>query len=322
MRLILLLGLVLALGLSAAAEKIVGAWTMAGLNKVCEDHVPVNQSGPLCTYQFMIDESAEPALPMTWCTVTAHSLDEQGINNTFYDVPCREGGVAGVYRVHSLWHRSGFTVFSVVNVTGGVYASFAYRDRDLEGLRRAPTRTEPSYELGAKTRPSDEDADMNRPHHGEGDDSDSGGGGGGGGGSRRAASIAGRRLYAGGGHVEVEACDPNVWVVRNLSRNARPVVQTVLFRFNMVRCDEVIRCKLEAVGNNPTTVDIKFDNFADVPCENRTGINVSWGYKADTDGGIMTLKDVGQRRRAFLGWDNVNSRVRIEEEASGVSEVY
>lgn len=104
--------------------------------------------------------------------------------------------------------------------------------------------------------------------------------------------------------------------------DARPVMQTVLFRFDMVRCDDVVHCKFEALGNNPKTVDIKYDNFADVPCENKTDINVSWDYKADTDGGIMTLKDVGQHRRAFLGWDNVNSRVRIEEEASGVSAVY
>ncbi|KAL8383031.1 hypothetical protein RB595_006682 [Gaeumannomyces hyphopodioides] len=315
MRLIILLGPILALGLSAAAEKIVGSWTMAGLNKACEDYVGFNKSGPLCTYQFMIDEMSEPTLPMTWCTVTAHSFDTQGRNNTFYDVPCREGGVAQVYRVHSLWHRGGFIVLSVVNLAEGVYASFAYRDRDLEGLKKAPTRTEPSYELGARTRPADEDADTNRPRRG-GDDEP------GPDGNRRVTSIAGRRLYAGGGHVETEACDPNVWVVRNLSRNARSVMQTMLFRFDMVRCEEVIHCKLETMGNNPTTVDIKYDNFADVPCENKTSINVSWGYKADTDGGIMTLKDVGQHRRAFLGWDNVNSRVKIEEEASGVSEVY
>lgn len=109
MRLLLLrLGLVLALGLSAAAEVIVGSWTMSGLFKACEGIIPVNHTGPLCTLQFLIGESAEPTLPMTWCTVSAHGLDATGKNLTFSDAACREGGAAQTYRVSSAWHRAGF----------------------------------------------------------------------------------------------------------------------------------------------------------------------------------------------------------------------
>ncbi|KLU90032.1 hypothetical protein MAPG_08999 [Magnaporthiopsis poae ATCC 64411] len=332
MRLTICFGLVLGLGLSATAAQIVGSWTMVGLNKACEDFVTVNHSGPLCTYQFRISETAEAAPPLLWCTVSAQSFDAEGKNTTFDGALCREGGAASLYRVHGLWNQNGFITLSVVNTDERVYSNFPYKDRDLEDYKKAPTRTEPSYKLNYRGQPADDgegDAASSSPLDRDDGFAD----------PRRLAPITGRRLRVGNEPATAQGgCDPNVWIVRNLSRtgvfseilmhprpktaDARPVMQTVLFRFDMVRCDDAIHCKFEALGNNFKTVDIKYDNFSDVPCENETDINVSWGYKPDTDGGIMTLKDVSQRRRAFLGWDNVNSRVRIEEEASGVSEVY
>ncbi|KAK3685425.1 hypothetical protein B0T22DRAFT_537757 [Podospora appendiculata] len=91
--------------------------------------------------------------------------------------------------------------------------------------------------------------------------------------------------------------------VLNLVRSWNPETKTISMTFTIDEGNGLReRCQLNIDNADPKGY------FWSVPCG--TGYTISWGYKEDTDGAVMTVCVPG-KRNAWFGWDGINSRTQL-----------
>ncbi|KAK0635501.1 hypothetical protein B0T17DRAFT_45682 [Bombardia bombarda] len=92
-----------------------------------------------------------------------------------------------------------------------------------------------------------------------------------------------------------------MWQVLNMNRHWDPATQTIYLDFRIVGTDGTDQtCNVESPPTTP------FGTWWAAPCGD--DYSVSWGYKEDTDGGVMTICHPESGKTTWFGWDSINNR--------------
>ncbi|KAM7196519.1 hypothetical protein V8F20_006993 [Naviculisporaceae sp. PSN 640] len=105
---------------------------------------------------------------------------------------------------------------------------------------------------------------------------------------------------------DVESDEDEFWQIRGMQRIATEVGLTYL-RFTIVLPDGKLQyCNKTIYNTKPDS------SFSSIPCGD-SGFTFSWGYKEDTDGGIMTICNPTLHKFAWFGWDHVGRRIHLPD---------
>ncbi|KAI6383108.1 hypothetical protein MCOR25_000296 [Pyricularia grisea] len=280
-----------------AAGQAIGNWTIYRFSRNCTDAVEPPKDQNRCSYHFFISEkpAGAPGASFQQCTIHVYSDWLPATQIPWVAVACLENTEVSKYAVSSGWNSNGFITVNVMNLFTLENAYFGYDDKDLVGGAEVASKTERAYKFGTFEPLHPGGGELSRLEQ------------------RRSEALVQRR----------DDCDEAWWVVKKLQRRI-DMSNHVKMWFVLQRCGmKDARCDLLTEGANFTRgIDARLDDFHDKPCDNNKDLHISWGYKADTDGGVMTIEDRKMRLRAFLGWDHVNDQITIEKEARGKVEAY
>lgn len=124
----------------------IGYWALHDFQRTCN-----SEGGDVCHYQFYFSEDTRASLgPRAevrhLCTFFIESLNDRPANETdFQSAACL---FSIPYRVNGGWNHNGVIVIAVTNFQEGIYAFFAYRDRDIENGKSVQYQAQPAYKVG------------------------------------------------------------------------------------------------------------------------------------------------------------------------------
>ncbi|KAK3994726.1 hypothetical protein QBC44DRAFT_285472 [Cladorrhinum sp. PSN332] len=257
------------------------AWTIFDIARTC------SPDGSSCLYQLDLDQNPDMDTPYSLDDITTCNFPAYSSRSSSQPVPANQTGFSFASCLHTDRFRinggynsqQNFWTLVVTDLERGEYAFFGYTDDELQdGSEVVPKRAKVLYN------------GMERRTEGEGGESN---GEGSGGGKEKAEYLV---------RVEKDEEDDDgngkTWQIKDLSRVQNESEDTTRVGFKIKDSDGLAaHCTLTLAGSKN---DISWFGKA---CK---GFKISWGYKPDTDGSVMTVCYPQNGTAAWFGWDNIS----------------